>query len=156
LLIASALALLLALQAAPPSPFERFFIGATEGSGTVSVIFSGNHGMRHRARGWMDGHTTLVLDEVVEEDGKPARKRSWRLVRSGDNKITGSINDAKGPVTGEISGNNLNLRYRLTEGPSVEQTITLHASGRSASNRMTFRRFGMRVATVESMIRKVE
>lgn len=154
--IASAVALLLMPQPAPPTPFERFFIGSTEGSGTVSIIFSGNHGMRHSARGRMDGETTLVLDELVQEDGKPARRRNWRLVRSTGNKISGSINDAKGPVSGEMTGNALNLRYKLAEGPSVEQTITLHASGKSASNKMTFRRFGMKVATVESVIRKVE
>jgi hypothetical protein len=59
-------------------------------------------------------------------------------------------------VTGEVAGNVLRLRYRLADGPTVEQTITLHPGGRSARNRMTFRRFGLTVATVEEVIRRVE
>ena len=149
-----------AAQAAPaPAPvgsaLENFFIGRTEGSGTVNVILSGRHAVRDRGRGWRDRSGALRLDQIVEEEGKPARRRSWRLVRAGGNRITGTISDARGPVAGELAGNTLHLRYRLTEGPSVEQWITLQPGGRSATNRMTFRRFGVRVATVESTIRKV-
>ena len=98
----------------------------------------------------------LVIDQVVEEEGKPARRRSWRLVRSGRNRITGTISDARGEVAGEVAANVITLRYRLVEGPSVEQRITIHPNGRTASNRMTFRRFGLKVATVETQIRKVD
>ena len=63
---------------------------------------------------------------IVEEQGKPARSRTWRLVRAAGNRITGTISDARGPVTGEVRGNVLHLRYRSAEGPSVEQWITLH------------------------------
>ena len=60
-------------------------------------------------------------------------------------------------MTGELTGNVLHLRYRLVEGGvSVNQTITLQPGGRTAQNRMTFRRFGLNVATVEETIRKVE
>ena len=147
-----------AAQAAPApvgSALENFFIGRTEGSGSVSVMLSGRHAVRDRGRGWRERGGTLVLDQVVEEEGKPARRRVWRLSRAGGNRIGGSISDAHGPVAGELSGNTLHLRYRLAEGPSVEQWITLQPGGRSATNRMTFRRFGVRVATVESTITKV-
>jgi hypothetical protein len=149
-------ALLLLAPAQPGAALEQFFIGATEGSGTVSVIMSGRHGMRDRARGRLDSSGALLLDQVVEEEGKPARRRSWRLARSGANGITGTISDARGPVKGDISGDTLHLRYRLVAGPSVEQWITLQPGGRTASNRMTFHRFGLKVATVESVIRKAE
>ncbi len=155
------LGLLAAAQApahaqAPASPLERFFVGRTEGQGSVHVILSGRHGVRHRSRGRIERGNVLVIDQVVEEEGKPARLRSWRLARAGGNRITGSITDARGPVTGTVAGNVLTLRYRLAEGPSVEQSITVHAGGRSAQNRMTFRRFGLVVARVEEVIRKVE
>jgi hypothetical protein len=151
--LSSLIALLLAMQA-PGSPLERFFVGRTEGSGTVHVIMSGRHGVRDRSTGRMQG-STLVLDQVVEEEGKPARRRTWRLTRSGGNAVSGTISDARGPVTGELNGNTLTLRYSLTEGPSVVQTITLQAGGRSARNRMTFRRWGVNVATVETTVRRV-
>ena len=151
----SLLALLLLVQApAAPSP-EQFFTGRTEGSGTVNVILSGRHSVRVRSRGRME-RGALLLDQVVEEEGKPARNRRWRLVRSGPNRFTGTLSDARGPVTGDIAGNVLRLRYRSNEGPSVEQRITLHPGGRTAHNRMTFRRFGITVATVEETIRRVD
>lgn len=154
--IAAFLALLLQPQATPSAALEQFFTGVTEGSGTVEIMLSGRHGVRDRTRGRIDAQGALVLDQLVEEEGKPARKRSWRLVRTGANKVAGTISDARGPITGEFSGGSLRLRYRLTEGPSVDQVITLQPGGRTATNRMSFRRFGFKVATVETVLRKVE
>jgi len=155
-----ALSLFLLAAAPPAAPagaaLEQFFVGRTEGAGTVRVIMSGAHGVRDRSRGRIDRGGALVLDQVVEEEGKPARNRVWRLVRAGANRIAGTISDARGPVTGEVAGSVIHLRYRSAEGPSVEQWITLHPGGRTAHNRMTFRRFGLVVATLESTIRRVE
>ena len=153
-MIPTIIGFLLMLQA-PGAGLERFFVGRTEGSGTVDVMLSGRHAVRDRGAGRMVGDT-LVLEQIVEEEGKPARRRSWRLTRAGGNEITGTISDARGPVTGSVSGNTITLRYRMAEGPSVVQTITLQPGGRSARNRMSFRRFGMNVATVETTIRRVE
>jgi len=153
--IPTLVALLLAMQASPGSALERFFVGRTQGSGTVHVIISGRHAVNDRSTGRMDGNT-LVLDQTVEEEGKPARRRVWRLTRSGSNGVSGTISDARGRVTGDISGNTLHLRYRLTEGPSVEQWITLQAGGRSARNRMEFHRWGVHVATVQTTIRRTD
>jgi hypothetical protein len=153
------LALLVAAAPAAPqagSALEKFFVGATEGSGTVQVVLSGRHAVRDRSRGRMDASGALLIEQVVEEEGKPARRRSWRLVRAGGTKVGGTISDAKGPVQGEVSGNALHLKYRLAEGPSVEQWITLQPGGRSARNRMVFHRFGLKVATVETVIRKLD
>lgn len=149
------LALLLLQAAAIPAP-EQFFVGRSEGEGVVQVVLSGRHGVRDHSRGHMDRAGALVLDQIVEEEGKPARRRSWRLVRSGPNRFAGTISDASGPVSGELAGNVLHLRYRLAEGPSVEQWITLHPGGRTAHNRMVFRRFGLGVATLEGTIRRVD
>lgn len=150
------LLLLVQAPAAPGSALEQFFVGRTEGAGTVHIILSGRHGVRDRSRGRIDRDGALVLDQIVEEEGKPARRRSWRLVRAGGNRVTGTISDARGPVTGDIAGNVLHLRYRSVEGPSVEQWITLQPGRRTATYRMTFRRFGLSVATVEGTIRRVE
>ena len=154
-----ALSALLLLAAAPPgaSPGpEEFFVGRTEGVGVVSVIMSGRHGVRDRSRGRIEPGGVLVLDQIIEEEGKPARRSSWRLVRSRGNRSTGTISDARSPVTGEVAGNVIHLRYRSGEGPVVEQRITLQPGGRTATNRMIFRRFGLTVATLESTIRRVD
>ena len=156
MLLPTLLGLLLLAQAPDGAALERFFVGRTEGQGMVHIALSGRHGVRDRGRGRIDTDGALVLDQVVMEEGKPARRRSWRLVRSGANGISGTISDARGPVTGEVSGNVVHLRYRSMEGPYVEQRITLHPDGRTASNRMIFRRFGLSVATVETAIRRVD
>lgn len=159
-MVISALLGLLLLAAAPPAAPapagpEQFFVGRTEGSGTVHIILTGRHAVRDRGRGRIERGGTLVIEQVIEEAGKPPRNRVWRLSRTG-NRIAGTISDARGPVTGDVAGNVLHLRYRSAEGPSVEQWITLHPNGRTAANRMVFRRFGLTVATVESTIRRVE
>lgn len=148
--------LLMAPAPAPATAPEQFFVGRTEGVGTVSVMLSGKHGVRVHTRGRIDAAGALILDQVVEEEGKPARRRTWRLARAGGNRVTGSITDAQGRVAGEVSGNVFHLRYKMKEGPSVEQWITIQPGGRTARNRMVFRKFGMKVASVEETIRRVD
>lgn len=147
---------LLLLAAAPVAGPEHFFVGRTEGSGTVNIVLSGRHQVRDRSVGRIDAGGALILDQIVEEEGKPARTRRWRLARAGGNRITGTISDAKGPVTGDINGNVLHLKYRSAEGPSVEQWITLHPNRRTATNRMVFRKFGLKAATLKSTIRRMD
>lgn len=145
------------LQAAAPTPGpEHFFVGRTEGVGTVRIMLRRGHAVRDHNRGRLDAHGALLLEQVIEEDGEPVRRRSWRLVRATGNRFTGTISDAVGPVTGEATGNVLHLRYRSAEGPTVEQWITIQPGGRTAHNRMTFRRYGMNVATVEGIVRRVD
>lgn len=150
------LALLLFAQAPAAQGPEHFFVGRTEGTGTVHVIMSGRHAVRDRSRGRIERGNVLILDQNVQEQGKPARSRTWRLARTSGDRIAGTISDARGPVTGEVRGNVLHLRYRSAEGPNVEQWITLHPGRRTAHNRMVFKRFGVTVATVESVIRRVD
>ena len=142
----------LLIQASAP---EQFFAGHTEGEGRASVILSGSHGVRTHSRGHME-RGALVIDQIVEEEGKPARRRTWRLVRSGANGIAGTLTDADGPVTGDVAGDRLHLAYRSSEGPYVEQWITMEPNGRAARNHMTFRRFGLNVATLEEVIRRAD
>lgn len=147
---------LLLLQAAPQlTAAERFFIGRFQGTGTVHIILSGTSNVRDVGRGRMEGNT-LVIDQIVQQEGAEPRRRHWRITRIGANRFTGTITDVRGEVAGEINGNVLHLSYRSTHGPWVEQWITLHPNGRTAHNRMIFRRFGIRVATVEETIRRLD
>lgn len=146
----------LAPAPAAPAP-EHFFVGRTEGAGTVQMIMAGSHKVRDVSRGRLDRTGALILEQIVYEEGKPTRRRSWRLARAGGNRIAGTISDAVGPVAGDIKGNVLHLKYRAREANAqVEQWITLHPGGRTASNRMVFRKFGFKAATLESTIRKLD
>ncbi|HEY0324671.1 MAG TPA: DUF3833 family protein [Allosphingosinicella sp.] len=150
------LAFLVAFQAQPqPSALERFFAGRTEGSGSVRIIMSGTSAVRTQGRGRILSDGSLHLDHVVNQEGEPERRRTWQMRRSGPGRYTGTISDARGPVAGEVSGNRLHITYRTREGYSVDQWITFNADGRTASNQMTFRRMGIRVATLQETIRRV-
>jgi len=151
------LALLLLAATPPATAPEHFFVGRTEGAGTVDMLLAGSHQVRDHSRGRINRSGALLLEQIVEEEGKAVRTRRWRLVRGGGGRITGTISDARGPVAGEIRGNVLHLNYRIVEGgASVEQWIILHPGGRTAANRMVFRKFGFKVATMESTIRRID
>jgi len=151
------LAALFLVSAPPATAPEHFFVGRTEGAGTVQMILAGSHKVRDVSRGRLDRSGALILEQMVYEDGKPPRRRSWRLARAGGNRIAGTISDAVGPVTGDIQGNVLHLKYQAREASAqVEQWITLHPGGRTASNRMIFRKFGFKAATLNSTIRKLD
>lgn len=155
-MIAQAFLGLLLVQAPAAQGPEYFFVGRTESVGSVSIALSGRHMVSDRSTGRIERGNVLVLEQDVREHGKPPRARSWRLTRTADNRITGTISDARGPITGQVAGNVIHLTYQSVEGPSVEQWIMLDPANRTARNRMVFRRFGITVATVESMIRKID
>ena len=58
-------------------------------------------------------------------------------------------------MTGDVRGNVIHLSYQ-SEGPAVEQWITLDPGRRTARNRMVYSRMGMTVATVDTVIRRVD
>ncbi len=136
--------------AAAPSGPERFFVGNTEGVGTV-----GRRAIRTRTSGRMEPDGALVLDqEVVVGSGRP-RSRRWRLVRGAGNSFTGTMTEARGPVTGSAAGNVIRLRY-LYRLFVVELSITVLPDGRRARNRITYSLAGEAVASGEERIRRVD
>jgi len=148
------LALLILFQP-QASGLERFFAGRTEGNGSVRIIMSGTSNVRTQGQGRVLPDGTLVLEHVVHQQGAPERRRTWRMRRTAPGRYTGTISDARGPVTAESSGNRVHVTYRTREGHSVDQWITFNPDGRTATNNMTFRRMGIRVATLQETIRRV-
>ena len=151
------LAFLIAFQPHPaPNALERFFAGRTEGSGSVRIMLSGTSAVRTQGRGRILADGSLHLDHVVHQEGEPERRRTWHMRRSGPGRYTGTISDARGPVSAELHGNRVHVTYRTREGYAVDQWITFNGDGRTASNQMTFRRMGVRVATLQETIRRVD
>jgi hypothetical protein len=139
----------------PAGALERFFVGRTEGSGAVRIIMSGTSAVRTQGQGRIQADGSLYLEHVVHQQGEPVRRRTWRMRRTSPGHYTGTISDARGPVTAEAQGNRVHVTYRTQDGYAVDQWITVNADGRTATNRMTFRRMGIRVATLEETIRRV-
>lgn len=143
--------------AAPQPVFsaEQFFTGRTEGEAVLKVIFKAPHAVHVHGHGRVEPDGTLVLDQRIEEAGKAATNRQWRIRRSGPGRYTGTLTDA-GPVTGEVTGNLLHLAFRSNSGEQFEQWLYLQPGGQVALNRMAVRKWGIGVAALTETIRRVE
>lgn len=146
-------------QAAAPGPLRfdaiAFFSGRTEGVGRFKVVLRRGEPVRVEGRGRMEGDT-LVLDQLVTRGDGPAKPRLWRIRRVAPGRYTGTLTDAKGPVTGVATGDRLHLAFTSTGGFRVDQRLVLAPDGRSARNRLTAKRFGVTVATLDETIRKLD
>ncbi len=157
ILAVAVLAIAPAPSSAAPPTFDalRFFTGATRGEGRFKVILRRSQPVSVRGTGRMEGDT-LVLDQIVTRAGSAPKPRQWRIRRTAPNRYTGTLSDAKGPITGETIGDRLHLRFTSSDGFAIEQWLTLAADGRSAQNRLTARRFGVQVATLDETITKLD
>lgn len=159
----AALALTLALPGSPPvlaaAPARYdpavFFSGRTQGIGQLKVIFRKAVPVRVEGTGHVEDGV-LVLSQVIHEDRKPARTRLWRIREISPGRYTGTSSDAKGPVTGDVTGNRLHLAFTANDGMTHEQTLTFAADGRSAHNVLKVRKVGLVVARLEETIRKLD
>lgn len=149
------LALLLA-AATPAFDPLRFFAGATEGRGRLAIVFHRARGVRVHGAGRVEPDGTLVLDQRVEQEGRPATTRAWRIRAVAPGRYAGTLTDATGPVTGEADGPRLHLRFRAAHGIRVDQWLLLAPDGRSAQNRLTARKFGLVVARLDERISRVD
>jgi Protein of unknown function (DUF3833) len=155
---AGALALALATTAFAqgPKPFDpvAFFTGPTEGKGVLNELLGKEKKTSAQSVGRVDKDGWLILDQKVAVEGDPLRQRHWRLKQIGPGKYSGTISDAKGPVDVTIAGQSIRIRYVMTNGLKVEQTLTPLPGGKALGNRTTFRKFGMKVATLTERIEK--
>ena len=135
---------------------ERFFVGGTEGEGTLTVITRRPHAIHVTGTGHIAPDGTLVLAQTVNESGRPRRQRQWSIRQVSPGRYAGMLSDAAGPVTGEVDGNLMRLRFRMAGGLAAEQRLTLQPDGRTVLNRMTVRKLGIVVAVLNETIRKVD
>ena len=151
--------LLIAAQAprsAPPR-FDAltFFTGRTEGVGRLKVVLRRGQPIRVEGRGRVEGEM-LILDQMVTQGSGAPKPRQWRIRRVGPGRYVGTLTDARGPVVGTAVDDRLHLRFTSTSGFRVDQWLTLASDGRSARNRLTAKRFGVTVATLDETIRKLD
>ena len=147
--------LLLALAAATPAPLDplRFFAGRTEGVGHLRIVLRHPRPMRVHGVGQAQPDGSLILDQQVEQDGRPAITRRWHLRRIAPGRYAGTLTDARGPVTAALVGDRLHIAYRTQGKVRIEQWLTPAPDGRSAANRLVALRFGIVVARRAATIR---
>ncbi len=147
--------LLAAATPAAAATFDplAFFAGRTEGRGTLKILLHRTVPVVVHGRGTRDGDT-LRLDQTVIEGDKPPAERRWTFTAATLPHYTGTLTDAVGPVSGDVDGARLHLHLHLHGGIVADQRIDLADDGRSAHNRMTFRKFGIVVARLDETIRR--
>ncbi|MFV0623384.1 DUF3833 family protein [Sphingomonas sp. ac-8] len=133
-----------------------FFVGRTEGSGTLAVIGGRRTAIRVASIGHVEPDGTLVVTQSVREGDKPVRQRTWRIRQIAPGKFAGTLSDAAGPISGVIDGNLLHLTFRMKGGLTADQRLYLRADGRTVFNRMAVRKVGVVVAVLAETITKTE
>jgi len=98
----------------------------------------------------------FVLLDTVREEGKPVRTRKWIMRPVGSNRFTGSLTDATGPVDVTVNGRQATIRYTMKGGLNVIQQMELQADGRTLSNHVVVRKFGLKFASVDGTVRKLD
>lgn len=139
-----------------PSPQmrpERFFAGATEGSGRLTFRGREPRAFRVKSEGATEADGTFRLDQTVTyEDGEMSR-RTWLIRSLGDGTYSGTLSDAQGEMRGAVDGNLFHLRY-LVRQPAIymEQWLYLESDGHSVANQAQVTVLGVPWATVEERI----
>jgi len=59
-------------------------------------------------------------------------------------------------VNVSVVGPRAYIKYRMSEGLTVGQLLALQSDGKTLLNRLHVRKFGIRVATVDETIRKLD
>jgi hypothetical protein len=146
-------------------PFT-FFLGTSEGTGTLAKVMADDVPVRVKSSGRIEAEArreaawaappqrVLVLDQVVTEGDKPPRKRQWRLTEVAPGRYTGTLSDAISPVDARSLGNRLVITFTIKGGFAVRQELTLAPDGQSAANVMQVSKLGLTVAVLSEGIRK--
>ncbi len=131
-----------------------FFLGATEGSGSIKKMFSAVEKVHVRGVGRIAPDGTLLLDQTVDEEGAAPRVRKWRVRETRPGHYVGTLSDASGPVVADAKGDAIDMHYPIKGGMKVSQHIVVAADGQSFADRMEVRKYGFVVARMEETTRR--
>jgi hypothetical protein len=133
----------------------EFFLGRTRGEGTLKIILQAPKHLSVDSIGRQEKDGTLVLQQTIRGGGKAPRTRYWRLRRKGPASFEGTLTDAAGPVRIDVIGERVRIRYRSKDHLNIEQWLTA-AGPRQVNNAMRVKRFGITVAHLDEVIRKLD
>jgi len=133
-----------------------FFAGKTHGENVMKLALKRPSKLVVDSIGGKGDRGDFVLIDTVREEGKPVRTRKWIMRPLGPNRFTGSLTDAMGPVDVVVDGDAATIRYTMKGGLKVEQQLQLQGDGKSVTNKVIVRKFGLKFARVEGTIRKLD
>jgi hypothetical protein len=141
---------------APVPGFDpvTFFTGATDSVGSLRQAFSSAKASHVTGFGAFHGNGQFVLDQKVMIAGEPSRSRQWQLHQISPNQFGGTVSDGNSPVTIDVSGNCLVIRYTMRGGLGLTSLLTIAPDGRSGRIESRIKKWGITVATLSETIRK--
>lgn len=134
----------------------KFFEGRTESVGMVKLAMKKPFRSRAIGRGEIRADGTLDLVQRVMDEGEQPRERRWRMRQVAPGRFSGTMSEAKGPVTVETVGDRFRFRFRMDGNIAIEQWLTPMPDGRSARSVVTVRKYGIRVGGSDAVIRKLD
>jgi len=150
-------ALLLATAAAdsPKLDMTAFFAGKSHADNVIRIALHSPHKLIVDSVGGRNKEGEFVLIDTVREEGKPVRTRTWVMHPVGPDHFTGVLSDAIGPVEVIAKGNSATIAYTMKDGHlKVLQQLQLQADGRTLSNHVIAKKFGLVFAHVDGTIQK--
>jgi hypothetical protein len=154
-----ALAISVPSAAADPGPrldMLAFFSGKTHAENLMKIVLKRPAKLVVDSVGGKGDRGDFVLIDTVKEEGRPERTRKWVMKQVAPNRFTGSLSDAVGPVDVTINGDSALILYTMKGGLKVRQEMKLLADGKTVSNHVVVKKFGLKFATVDGRIRKLD
>ena len=155
-LIVAAAAILAAAAPAPALDMTAFFTGRTHAENVLKAVFKRPARLIVDSVGGKGDRGDFVLIDTVRQEGEPARERKWIMRPAGPNHYTGTLSDAVGPVDIVVTGREATIRYTMKGGLKVVQQLELLSDGQTLANHVVVRKFGIKFASVEGKIRKLD
>ena len=149
----------LAASAAADKPrldMTAFFTGRTHSESILKVALHKPVRLVIDSVGGKGDKGDFVLIDTVHEGDKPVRTRKWIMRPAGPNRMNGTLTDATGPVELTASGDSATIRYVMQGGLRIEQRLELQPDGRTLSNHVIARKFGLKFARVDGTVRKLD
>lgn len=158
LALAASLVIPAAARGETPSQADplAFFEGRTAGDGRIAAMMGRSRAVTVSSAGRVEPDGTLVVDQIVTEQGKPPRDRAWRIRETAPGRYVGTMTDATSPIAGKLERDRLTLDFRIKGGLAVRQSLTFASDGMSARNVMVVSKWGMKVARLDETIRRLD
>jgi hypothetical protein len=154
-----ALAVSVPSAAADPAPkldMLAFFTGKTHAENVMKIVLKKPARLVVDSIGGKGDRGDFVLIDTVKEEGKPERTRKWVMKQVSPGRFTGSLSDATGPVDVTVDGDEALILYTMKGGLKVRQEMKLLPDGKTLSNEVVVKKFGLKFASVEGKIRKLD
>ena len=159
--VAAALLLVASPASTAPDPpkldMTGFFAGKSHADNVIKIALHGPHRLIVDSVGGRNKEGEFVLIDTVREEGKPERTRTWVMRQVSPDHFSGVLSDAAGPVDVILRGDSATISYVMKDGHlKIVQQVELQGDGKTLSNHVIAKKFGLTFAHVDGTIRKLD